>query len=116
MGIDGGYLSKNDITEEELTEEFQIESKFRRKVIMHCLADFKQTSVKMCNMGYLCVHLTFDKINTSTPPSSEYVRARVNKLMAYESARQLLGTFDSDVQSFPTPQEALTGGSGGVAR
>lgn len=94
LGIDGDFLSKNEVTDSDLKQEFGLESAFRRKVVLNLLEQHKPQPVKLVNIGYLCTHLTFDW-NSQAPngpaPSAEYVRARANVMLAYESSRQLLG-------------------------
>lgn len=108
LGLDGDFLSKNDITEEEMKEEFGLNSKMKQKVLGNLLKKYKPQQTKHCSMGCLCVHMTFDfaHVPKYPPPSSEYVRCRMNRLMAYESARQLLGLGDIEAQTVQTNAQA----------
>lgn len=122
LGIDGDFISKNEIGETEMTEEFGLSSAMKRRVLANLLVKYKPEQTKYCSMGYLCVHMTFDfyPVPKYPPPSSEYVRCRLNKLMAYESARQLLGIADieaaqtntngqHETQSVPAPSSSQNG-------
>lgn len=91
LGVDGDFITHQVITDEELENKFGLKNPLARRVVQNKLGKFRPQPVSIASVGYLCVHMTFDKNpNSWQPPSSEYVRNKVTKLMGYESARHIL--------------------------
>eukprot|EP00930_Biecheleria_cincta_P055103 TRINITY_DN41466_c0_g1_i1.p1 TRINITY_DN41466_c0_g1~~TRINITY_DN41466_c0_g1_i1.p1 ORF type:complete len:290 (+),score=51.85 TRINITY_DN41466_c0_g1_i1:58-927(+) len=98
-GVDGSFLSANCISDEDLQDEFGISSAFQRRVLLHEFQNYKPQHINRVAVGLIACYADFvydGKFSSDMRNciygtySLEEMKVRIQKMMAFQSAGELL--------------------------